>query len=901
MAMSKSLVIVESPAKAKTIEKYLGKGFEVRASIGHIMDLPKNDIGVELKNRTFVPELIVSPGKEKIVDALKKLGLKADEIFLAPDPDREGEAIAYHLALQLGTSAKEKKKIRRVTFNEITKKAVQEAFKHARDVDQNLVDAQQTRRVLDRLVGYQISPLLWDKVRRGLSAGRVQTVAVRLIVEREREISAFKPVEYWTLDALLHADKQPEKSFKAKFIGIDGEPARVANGKDKDGKDQFIANAIAGEAAMNAVVLALENARWSLASVQSREQQRRPLPPFITSQLQRDASTKLGFNVRRTMGVAQRLYEGIDLGAEGTTGLITYMRTDSPRVAPDAIAAARDWVGKQLGAKYLPESPNVYKGKKDAQDAHEAIRPTDASRTPESVARYLSDEQLKLYTLIWRRFVASQMTPAVFDVTTAKIAAVSAKDGKTFDFRVSGSVLRFDGFLKVYEASEEKKDDDDETANKLPNLDGVKALALDSLEREQKSTQPPPRYNEASLVKELEERGIGRPSTYASIINTIQDREYVVKHGGSRGRFYPTEIGMVVCDLLVESFPYIFDMAYTAKLEEELDDIEEGKEKWTELLNGFYDHFEDELKDAGNKMRDIKRTEQMTDEKCDLCGSPLVLKWGKFGSFFACSAYNKKDPTSCTFTKENTAAKPDLNTPEAQEATEQEEYCENCGRVMVLRRGPFGMFMSCPGYNEDPPCKTIRKLTQKQQQKPPVPTGEDCPLCGKPLVLRQGQYGEFVSCSGYPKCKYVKQNLIEGMKCPKCGTGDLAERKARRGNVFWGCTNYPKCDFTSNFKPVPQPCPECGSPYLVEKTLRSGIFLECPNKKKPADEEAAPKKAAKKSAAKTGAAKNQTDSTELAVVCTYSKRIGDAPPPPTAETHGPVAEKKVSKKELQPA
>jgi len=899
--MSKSLVIVESPAKAKTIEKYLGKGFDVRASIGHIMDLPKNDIGVELKSRTFEPELIVSPGKEKIVDALKKLGLKADEIFLAPDPDREGEAIAYHLALQLGTSAKEKKKIRRVTFNEITKKAVQEAFKHARDVDQNLVDAQQTRRVLDRLVGYQISPLLWDKVRRGLSAGRVQTVAVRLIVEREREIGAFKPVEYWTLDALLHVDKQPDKSFTAKFIGIEGEPARVANGKDKDGKDQFIANAIAGEAAMNAVVSALEDARWSLASVQSREQQRRPLPPFITSQLQRDASTKLGFNVRRTMGVAQRLYEGIDLGAEGTTGLITYMRTDSPRVAPDAILAARDWVAKQLGAKYLPEAPNAYKGKKDAQDAHEAIRPTDASRTPESVARYLSDEQLKLYTLIWRRFVASQMTPAVFDVTTAKIAAVSAKDGKTFDFRVSGSVLRFDGFLKVYEASEEKKDDDDETANKLPNLDGVKALALDSLEREQKFTQPPPRYNEASLVKELEERGIGRPSTYASIINTIQDREYVVKHGGSRGRFYPTEIGMVVCDLLVESFPYIFDMAYTARLEEELDDIEAGKEKWTDLLNGFYDHFEDELKDAGKKMRDIKRSEQMTDEKCDLCGSPLVLKWGKFGSFFACSAYNKKDPASCTFTKENTAAKPDLNTPEAQEATEQEEYCENCGRVMVLRRGPFGMFMSCPGYNEDPPCKTIRKLSQKQQQKPPVPTGEDCPLCGKPLVLRQGQYGEFVSCSGYPKCKHVKQNLIEGMKCPKCGTGDLAERKARRGNVFWGCTNYPKCDFTSNFKPVAQPCPECGSPYLVEKTLRSGIFLECPNKKKQAEEEADPKKAAKKSTAKKSAAKTHPDSAEPAVVCTYSKRIGDAPPPPTAETHGPVAEKKAASKELQPA
>ncbi len=891
--MSKSLVIVESPAKAKTIERYLGKGFDVRASIGHIMDLPKNDIGVELKNRTFVPELIVSPGKEKVVDQLKKLALKADEIYLAPDPDREGEAIAYHLALQLGTTAKERKKIRRVTFNEITKKAVQEAFKHARDVDQNLVDAQQTRRILDRLVGYQISPLLWDKVRRGLSAGRVQTVAVRLIVEREREIGAFNPVEYWTLDASLHAEKQPDKSLKAKFVGVNGEPARVANGQDKDGKEQFISNALPDKATVDAVVAALEQARWSLASVQSREQQRRPLPPFITSQLQRDASTKLGFNVRRTMGVAQRLYEGIDLGAEGTTGLITYMRTDSPRVSPDAIQGAREWIGKHLGAKYLPAAPNAYKGKKDAQDAHEAIRPTDASRTPESIARYLSDEQLKLYTLVWRRFVASQTTPAVFDVTTAKIEAVSAKDGKTYDFRVSGSVLRFDGFLKVYEVTEEKKDEDDESANKLPNLDGVKILALDKLEMDQRFTQPPPRYNEASLVKELEERGIGRPSTYASIISTIQDREYVVKHGGSRGRFYPTEIGVVVCDLLVESFPYIFDMAYTAKLEEELDDIEEGKEKWTDLLNGFYGYFEDELKDAGKNMRDIKRMEQVTKEKCDLCGSPLLLKWGKFGTFFACSAYNKKDKNSCTFTKENTAAKPDMNTPEAQEAGDTEEYCENCGRVMVLRRGPFGMFMSCPGYSEDPPCKTIRKLSQKQQQKPPVPTGEDCPVCGKPLVLRQGQYGEFVSCSGYPKCKYVKQNLIEGMKCPKCGTGDLAERKARRGNIFWGCTNYPKCDFTSNFKPVAQECPECDSPYLVEKTLRAGIYLECPNMKKAAADKGASKKRADKAAAKAAA--------EAGGSCTYSKRIGDAPPPPTVETHGPVVEKQGGKRELQPA
>jgi DNA topoisomerase-1 len=892
MATSRSLVIVESPAKAKTIEKYLGKGFDVRASVGHIMDLPKNEIGVELKKRTFEPELVVSPGKEKVVDQLKKLAAKADEVYLAPDPDREGEAIAYHLALQLGTNAKERKKIRRVTFNEITKKAVQEAFKHARDIDQNLVDAQQTRRVLDRLVGYQISPLLWDKVRRGLSAGRVQTVALRLIVEREREIGAFQPVEYWTLDALLHPERRDSEKFKARFVGIDGEPARVANGKDKDGKDQFISSSLPSKQAMDEVLAALKDAKWSVTGVQAREQQRRPVAPFITSQLQRDAANKLGFNVRRTMGVAQRLYEGVDLGAEGTTGLITYMRTDSPRVAPEAVTGAREWIEKQLGAQYLPAAPNVYKGKKDAQDAHEAIRPTDATRTPESIARFLSDEQLKLYTLIWKRFVASQMVPAVYDVTTATIAAESKKTGKTYDFRVSGSVMRFDGFLKVYEVTEDKKDDDDENSNRLPSLDGVKTLGLDELQHEEHATQPPPRYNEASLVKELEERGIGRPSTYASIINTIQDREYVVKHGGSRGRFYPTEIGVVVCDLMVKNFPYIFDTKYTARLEEELDDIEEGKEKWTDLLAGFYDHFEDELKVAEKKMENIKRMEQVTNEKCDLCGSPLVLKWGKFGTFFACSAYNKKDPSSCTFTKENIAAKPDLNTPEAQDVGETEEYCENCGKVMVLRRGLFGPFMACPDYNADPPCRTFRKLSQKQQQKPPEPTGEDCPLCSKPLVLRQGAYGEFVSCSGYPKCKYIKQNLIEGMKCPKCGTGDIAERKARRGNIFWGCTNYPKCDFTSNLKPVPTKCPECGSAYLVEKTLKSGVYLECPNKKKTVEEEAAPKKRGKKTAP---AAEEST------VVCSYSKRIGDAPPPPTVETHGPVAEKKDEKRELQPA
>ena len=721
--MSKSLVIVESPAKAKTIEKYLGKGFEVRASIGHIMDLPKNDIGVELEKRTFEPELIVSPGKEKVVDQLKKAAAKADEIYLAPDPDREGEAIAYHLAIQLGTSAKERKKIRRVTFNEITKKAVQAAFSHARDIDQNLVDAQQTRRVLDRLVGYQISPLLWDKVRRGLSAGRVQTVALRLIVEREREIGAFNPVEYWTLEALLHPEKQADKSFKARLVGIDGE---------RIGVDTVSAPALPGEKEIKAALAALEKAAWTVESISKRDRKQSAPAPFTTSQLQQDAARKLGYNVRRTMGVAQRLYEGIEIGAEGTTGLITYMRTDSPRVSPEAVAGAREWIGKELGTQYLPESPNVFKGKKDAQDAHEAIRPTDAARTPESVARYLSDEQLKLYTLIWRRFVASQMAPALLAVTQVNIAAKSSVDKKTYDFRVSGTTVLFDGYQKLYEASKDKKDEDDESlANKLPNLDGVKALELEQLLHEQHFTEPPPRYNEASLVKELEERGIGRPSTYASIINTIQDREYVVKHGGSRGRFYPTEIGVVVCELLVEKLSlhlrYQVHRQARRRTRRHRRGQREVDRSAQRLLRPLRGRAQSRRKEDGN----IKRMEKKTDEKCDVCGSPLILKWGKFGSFYACSAYDKKDPASCTFTKENTAAKPDMNTPEAQEAGESEEYCENCGRVMVLRRGPFGMFMACPGYSEDPPCKTIRKLSQKQQQKPPQPTGEDCPLCGK--------------------------------------------------------------------------------------------------------------------------------------------------------------------------
>jgi DNA topoisomerase-1 len=934
--MSKSLVIVESPAKAKTINKYLGKDFVVEASFGHIMDLPKRDIGVELKHRTFEPTLIVTPDKEKVVQRLRKLAEKADAVYLAPDPDREGEAIASHLEKQLLPSVKDHRRIHRVTFNEITRKAVLQAFEHARDVDHNLVDAQQTRRVLDRIVGYQISPLLWDKVRRGLSAGRVQTVAVRLIVERERQIQEFRPVEYWTIDAALTPDpKGPE--FLARFIGIDGTRAEVPT---------VSAPSLPDKQSADAVLAALGNARWAVRTVERKERRRSAAPPFTTSKLQQDASRQLGFSVKRTMGVAQRLYEGVELGAEGAVGLITYMRTDSTRVSPEAIAAVREYIGQKLGKHYLPQQANVFKSKKDAQDAHEAIRPTNPELHPDTIRRYLSDEQYKMYKLIWQRFVASQMVPAVYDQTTVNI---EARSDRSYDFRASGSVLKFDGFLKVYHEAADSVDEDEEALKTaLPPLNDRDPLRLLRTLPEQHFTEPPPRYNEASLVKELEERGIGRPSTYASIITTIQDREYVTKlpPTGRGGRFYPTEIGAVVTDLLVANFPYIFDTKYTAKLEEELDDIEDGKERWTDLLKGFYGHFEEELKHAEKHMENIKRMEKPTEEKCELCGSPLVLKWGKFGSFYACSAYGKekpipvpaaswkKDPkklidkieskllypvlvktsdedesntvaeagskselstavgkalatglkvsveqVSCGFTKENFAAKPDLQAPDAPNGAPAEEYCENCGKVMVLRRGPFGAYMACPDYNADPPCRTIRRLSQKQQQKPAVPLEEKCPKCGKQLVLRSGSYGEFVSCSGYPKCKYVKQNLVEGLKCPKCGEGDIAERKARTGNVFWGCTRYPKCDFTSNQKPVAQSCPQCGSPYVVERVVDGGLYLVCPNNR-----EMMPRRRPRKG--------QKEEEPQNAVECAFSERIGDAPvaPAPTAASHGPVVE-----------
>jgi DNA topoisomerase-1 len=815
--LSKGLVIVESPAKAKTIQKYLGKGFTVEASLGHVKDLPKSTLGVDIDNE-FDTEYIVIPGKEKVLAKLKKLAEGADHIFLAPDPDREGEAIAAHLAGELDNDGAKKKKakktrdkdkdkngdaprIQRVTFNEITQRAVREAFEHPREIDQNLVDAQQARRVLDRLVGYQVSPLLWDKVRRGLSAGRVQTVALRLIVEREREIKAFEKKEYWTIDAHLAAAKPP--AFDARFVGKGEEKIEVPNGEEAEKIRAFV-----------------EKADWLVRSVDRKERRRNAAPPFTTSKLQQDSARKLRFSVKRTMMIAQRLYEGVELGEEGLVGLITYMRTDSTRVSNEALAEVREMVGKEYGPQYLPEQPNTFKSKKGAQEAHEAIRPTSVAHTPDSVKQYLKEDEFKVYKLIWQRFVASQINPAVFDQTTVDIDAKQGND--SYWFRVTGSVLKFDGFLKVYEESKEGKDEEDEELrHKLPALEPGQKLTLKELKPEQHFTEPPPRYNEASLVKELEERGIGRPSTYATILTTIQERQYVTKLGG---KFAPTEIGLVVTDLLIENFRDIFDVAYTARLEEELDEIEDGKEKWTDAMAEFYKRFAKDLKYAEKHMENIKRMEKPTDEKCERCGSPLVIKWGKHGSFYACSSYEKDNPESCTFTKENPINLPDLDSADVQE-TAQEEYCENCGRVMVLKRGRFGQFMACTGY---PDCKTTRRLDQGKRV-PDIPLDEPCPKCGRNLMIRHGRYGEFTACSGYPDCKFVKQNFI-GVKCPDCKDGDLVEKKARKGNTFYGCSNYPKCKFTSANKPLAEKCPSCGSEFLVEKNLKAGPVIACPNK-----------------------------------------------------------------------
>ena len=794
--MPKALVIVESPVKAKTINKYLGKQYLVKASLGHIKDLPKKDLAVDVEHG-FEPRYEIIEGKRKLIAELKQAAKGVESIYLAADPDREGEAICAHLQEELQGKKNGGPQIYRVMFNEITKNAIQKAFQNPGMVDVKLVDAQQARRVLDRLVGYKISPLLWDKVRRGLSAGRVQTVALRVIVERESEIAAFIKNEYWTIDADFTARKPP--LLNAHFIKVDDQTPELGS-----------------QEAADRVVAQLDGADYIVKSVGTREKRRNPVAPFITSTLQQESSRKLRFSVKRTMILAQRLYEGIELGKEGAVGLITYMRTDSTRISEDALQEARAYIAIKFGPEFLPESANIYKTKKDAQDAHEAIRPTSMEYSPDDVAKYLAEDELKLYRLIWNRFVASQMAPAVFDQTTIDISA-RGKDSSEYLFRATGSVLKFGGFLKIYEEGKDQSDEEDEEMkHRLPAVAEGEHLKLRQLLPEQHFTEPPPRYNEATLVKKLEADGVGRPSTYASIISTILEREYVKKEGG---RFYPTELGRVVTGLLLENFDDIFDIQYTARMEEELDEIEAGKIAWRDAIGEFYERFDKDLKHAEEHMTDIKRMEKPTGLNCEKCGKPLVIKWGKHGSFIACTGYPE-----CTYTRELTVDLPDVDKVDLAEQGD-EEYCENCGRPMVLKKGRFGTFFACTGY---PDCKTTKPIGGTQK-KPDVALDEKCPQCGNNMVLKTGRFGEFTACGNYPTCKYVKQKTI-GMKCPECTDGEVVERRStKRGKTFYGCNRWPDCNFVTWGKPVQEKCPECGGPYMVEKWLKAGPVLQCPN------------------------------------------------------------------------
>jgi DNA topoisomerase-1 len=824
--MARSLVIVESPAKAKTINKYLGRNFTVKASYGHVMDLPKKTIGILLpgngngkpkkkggkrkgkgkaakapekrvvvtSENIFDPEYEVIPDKIKVVEQLRSAADKAENVYLASDPDREGEAISAHLLQALARNKTERAKFSRVRFNEITQKAIKAAFDQATSVNENLVDAQQARRVLDRIVGYKVSPLLWDKVRRGLSAGRVQTVALRLIVEREREVRAFIPKEYWTIHALLAAGAPP--AFEAKLAKYKGEDLEIPD-----------------EAEAQRILAAVERATWQVANVTQKEKRRYAPPPFTTSKLQQAAYNRLRYTAKRTMMLAQRLYEGVELGDEGAVALITYMRTDSVRVSADALTQVREQIGSSYGEKYLPEKPNFFKSKKDAQEAHEAIRPTDVSRTPESVRRFLEPDMWKLYQMIWQRFVASQMVPAVFDQTTIDVSAAD------YTFRASGSVVKFDGYLTVYQIvkeEEEKEDEGDTDSKNLPRVAEGDVLRMETIRPEQHFTEPPPRYTEATLVKELEEKGIGRPSTYAAIISTIVEREYVNK---DQGRFTPTLLGEKVSDLLVKSFEDVFDVSFTARLEDELDEIEEGKLPWKTSVKEFWDRFEVDLEKAGDEMISYKAGIP-TGEKCEKCGQgELLERISRHGFFLGCNRY-----PDCDYTRDLSETGGD-----DAEADTGTQYCDNCGKEMAIKRGRFGTFLACTGY---PNCKTTRRLASgtKKALEPDVPLDEKCPDCQAQLLKRHGRYGEFIGCQNYPKCKYTRPITL-GIKCPKCGEGEFVRRgtsKGRgRGRIFYGCSRYPDCDYTSPHEPINEPCPKCGAAFIVEKKTKQGTFRSC--------------------------------------------------------------------------
>ncbi|HVF48962.1 MAG TPA: type I DNA topoisomerase [Pyrinomonadaceae bacterium] len=814
--MAKNLVIVESPAKAKTINKYLGSDYKVMASYGHIKDLPSKGLGVDVEH-DFEPTYVVTDKAKRHVTELKKAAKDAEAIYLAADPDREGEAICQHLAEEI-VPKRPKKPSFRVMFNEITKRAVQDAFQHPKEIDKNLVDAQQARRVLDRLVGYKVSPLLCRTVGGRLSAGRVQSVALRMVVERERDIEKFIKTEYWTINANLEAKLPP--AFDARLFKV-GEQTVKTGGFDADIKKNEIL--ISDEAQAQAIVEEAAKQTFNVADVSTKERKRNPVPPFITSKLQQEASRKLGFAVKKTMMLAQKLYEGVELGAEGSVGLITYMRTDSTRVSEAALGEVRDFVGTQYGPQYLPEKAIHYRSKKDAQDAHEAIRPTDVAHTPDAVARFLNKEELKLYRLIWQRFVASQMTPAVFDQTTIDIEA-----GR-FLFRATGSVLKFDGFLRVYEEGRDEKaeDDDDEAARKLPLVEKGETLKLNRLTPEQHFTEPPPRYTEATLVKALEEKGIGRPSTYASIMTTILDREYVEK---VESRFHPTALGTTVNDLLVASFDDLFNESYTARMEGELDEIEDGKMKWTTALHEFYGKFARDLKVAEKQMKAAKQQAIPTDEVCDNCGLQMVIKFGRFGQFLSCSNY-PECRTTREIAKPQTAAGEDGATAAKGEGADgasaepEDETCELCGKPMALKRGRFGQFLGCTGY---PECRNIRKISRSGTVAPaPVPLDETCPVDNAQLVRRHGRFGEFVSCANYPTCKYIKRETT-GIACPRPGCkGEIVVKKSKRGKAFYGCSEYPKCDAVYWDKPIAEKCPQCAAPFILEKFTKKGMTRMC--------------------------------------------------------------------------
>ena len=814
--MTRSLVIVESPAKAKTLEKFLGKDFRVLASYGHVRDLPKKGLGVD-REHSYEPTYEVLAGKEKTLADLKRATRSSDNVYLAADPDREGEAISWHLHESLKGSGGKNTIFKRVRFNEITKKAVLKAMDDAGEIDTRKVDAQQARRIIDRLVGYEVSDLLWKKIWRGLSAGRVQTVALRIIVERETQIEAFRPVEYWTVDAQLEGKTPP--AFPARLVSFDGTKLKF------DGSDPRLES----EEAAAKVRENAEQAVWKIARVDTSERRKNPPPPFITSQLQQGAARRLGFAVRRTMQVAQRLYEGRDIPGRGTVGLITYMRTDSTRVSNEALTAVRELIGSKYGAEALPESPRFFKSRRDTQDAHEAIRPTYLDLPPDAVASHLNTDEAKVYRLIWERFVASQMNPAVYDTTSAEIEA-----GRAI-YRASGSTLKAAGYLAAYGVSvaapsTEEDEDAEKDGARLPTLAQGETLKLLSLTPEKKQTQPPPRFNEASLVKFLEENGIGRPSTYAEILRKIEQREYV--HKKDR-RFIPTALGRTVIELLLPYFQDFFETGYTARMEERLDEVEEGKLSWKIALKEFDKTFTADrdraLADmvsgkAGIPLGDARRLLSFplvpdTPEACPKCGKKLKLRMGKNGLFVACSGY-----PSCTFTE---------NIPDPEEdivdATDLENTtCEECGSPMKLRQSRTGSsFLGCTAY---PKCRNVVNVVMaggKAEARPDEPTGETCPDCGHPLVRRHGRFGAYVSCSNYPACRYKPPKPVRdtGVRCPKDG-GVIAERRGRF-RPFYGCVNYPNCDFTLSARPIPEACPQCGNPYLLVRERKGGNVFAC--------------------------------------------------------------------------